>query len=396
MLRPGSLWFTGLLGALTAMTAFATDMSLPALPTLAQSLATTPDRVQLTLSLFILGYGAGQLVYGPLSDRFGRRPMLLFGLSIYTIAGFTCAVAPDVRTLIAARLVQGLGGCVGPVLGRAVIRDHYSGAGAAQMLSYVTVVFALAPMVAPLAGGALLERFGWPAIFVTFGVFGTILLLATWFGFAESLRAPDPQALELARLFANARTFFSNRRCVGLMLVNGCIFAGLFAFISGSPFVFIEVYHVPAGRFGLYFGLSAIGIIAGALTNGRLVRRLPPERVLRHGLVLLAAAGAMTLFVGRANWGGPLLLALPVMAYVFAQGLCIPNAVAAAMEPLPHMAGMSASFLGAAQMLAGSVSGYAVNALYDATPVPMTATIALMGGAALLAYHLLLPRVARR
>jgi DHA1 family bicyclomycin/chloramphenicol resistance-like MFS transporter len=395
MLRPGSLPFTVLLGALTAMTAFATDMSLPALPTLAVAFSASPARVQLTLSLFVLGYGAGQLFYGLLSDRFGRRPMLLLGLAIYSLAGFACALAPTIEVLVAARLVQGLGGCVGPILGRAIVRDHWSGVRAAQTLSYITLVFALAPLVAPLLGGVLLEWLGWPAIFLAFGCFGTVLLLATWLGFAESLAAPDPQGLAVARLMANARSFFTNRRCVGFMLVNSFIFAGLFAFISGSPFVFIEVYGVPPGRFGLYFALGAVGIMAGAVANARLIRRWPPEHVLRRSLVLLAAAGAASLVVGRSGWGGPFLLMLPVMTYVFAQGLSMPNAVAAAMEPLPQMAGMGASFLGAMQMLGASLSGYAVNALYDKTPVPMTATIALMGAGALLAYHLPLPRSSR-
>jgi MFS transporter, DHA1 family, multidrug resistance protein len=392
-LKPGSLPFTILLGALTAMTAFATDMSLPALPTLTRSFATSPERVQLTLSFFIFGYGGGQLFYGPLSDRFGRRPMLLAGLAVYTLSGFACAWAPSIEVLVAARLVQGLGGCVGPILGRAIVRDHYSGVHAAQMLSYVTLVFALAPMVAPLLGGALLDLFGWPSIFFAFGVFGLLLLIVTWFAFAESLAVPDARALELTRLIAKGRRFFSNRQCVGYMLINSFIFAGLFAYISGSPFVFIGIYGVPAGRFGLYFALSALGIVLGALVNGRLIRRRPPERVLRVGLCLLATAGAAMLLVAVSGWGRPIWFTLAMLAYVFAQGLCMPNAIAAAMEPLPDMAGMGASFLGAVQMLGGSLAGYAVNALYDGTPLPMAAIIAAMATAALLSYYLAAPGI---
>jgi DHA1 family bicyclomycin/chloramphenicol resistance-like MFS transporter len=395
MLRPGSLSFTALLGALTAMTAFATDMSLPALPTLTRAFAASPETAQLTLSLFILGYAGGQLVYGPLSDRFGRRPLLLCGLAIYTVSGFACAFAAGIGVLVAARLVQGLGAGVGPILGRAVVRDHYSGVHAAQMLSYVMFVFALAPMVAPLLGGALLELFGWPAIFLAFGVFGLVLTLVTWLGFAESLSTPDRNALQFARLAANARRFFANRQCVGYMLINSFVFAGLFAFISGSPFVFIEVYGVAPEHFGFYFGLTAVGIMLGALANGRLVRRRPPGQVLRLGLALLAAAGGVMLLIALAGRGDPLLLTLAMLAYVIAQGLSMPNAIAAAMEPLRDMAGMGASFLGAMQMLGGSVAGYVVNALYDRTPVPMAATIAVMGLSAFLCYRLAVPRTSR-
>jgi DHA1 family bicyclomycin/chloramphenicol resistance-like MFS transporter len=395
MLRPGSPAFTALLGALTAMTAFATDMSLPALPALGRAFDAPPERVQLTLSLFLLGYGGGQLFYGPLSDRFGRRPMLLAGLVIYTLCGFACALAPSIEVLLLARLVQGLGGCVGPILGRAIVRDHWSGVRAAQTLSYVTFVFALAPMVAPLLGGALLERFGWQAIFFAFGIFGVLLMICTWLGFAESLAVPDPRALELARLAANARRFFASRRCVGYMLVNSFLFAGVFAYISASPFVFIEVYGVTPGRFGLYFAMGALGIMAGALVNSRLLRRRPPERVLRLGLflvVLAAAAIPALVWTGR---GGPLSFAVAMTVYVFAQGLIMPNAIAAAMEPLRDMAGMGASFLGAMQMLAGSAAGYGVNALYDGTALPMAAWVAAMASGALLSYRLVLPKISR-
>jgi MFS transporter, DHA1 family, multidrug resistance protein len=392
MLRPGSPAFTALLGALTAMTAFATDMSLPALPALGRAFAAPPERVQLTLSLFVLGYGAGQLFYGPLSDRFGRRPMLLTGLAVYTLCGFACALAPNIEVLLLARLVQGLGGCVGPILGRAIVRDHWSGVRAAQTLSYVTFVFALAPMVAPLLGGALLERFGWQAIFVAFGVFGIILMACTWFGLGESLAVPNPRALELARLLANARRFFANRHCLGFTLVNSFVFAGIFAYISASPFVFIEVYGVAPGRFGLYFAMGALGIMAGALVNGRLLRHAAPERVLRLGLMLLGFAGAAMPVLAWSGWGGPFPFALAMTLYVFAQGLVLPNAIAGAMEPLHDMAGMGASFLGGLQMLAGSLAGYVVNAFYDATARPMAGLIAAMALAALVAYRLVLPK----
>src|SRR5579864_6404499 len=183
MLAPQSPWLTILLGALTAMTALGIDMILPALPALAGAFAVGTDRIQLTLSLFILGYAGGQLIYGPLSDRFGRRPMLLIGTAVYMASGLACAASPSIEVLVVARFVQGLGGCAGPVLARAVIRDHHSGRRASQMLSYITLVFALAPLVAPLIGAALLERFGWPAIFWCLSGFGLLLWLGVVVGF---------------------------------------------------------------------------------------------------------------------------------------------------------------------------------------------------------------------
>ena len=389
MLKPESRGLTLLLGALAAMTALAIDMSLPALPTLTRELATSPQSVQLTLNLFILGYAAGQLIYGPLSDRFGRRRMLLIGLTIYTIGGFACAFSPSIEVLVSARLVQGFGACVGPVLGRAVVRDHMTGRRAAQTLSYITVTMALGPLVAPMIGGFLLNRLGWPSIFAFLGVFGLALLGATWLGLAESLQRPDLQALQLARLLANYRTFFANRICVGFAFVNGFVFAGLFAFLSGSPYVLIEVYGVPAGRFGFYFAWSACGVILGAFTNSRLVHYFSGDRILRAALLMLVVAGTILLLLCWTRWGGPLAMMVPIMAYLFGQGLIMPNATVAAMEPLPHMAGMGASLLGAIQMGGGSFSGLAVAALYGGTPMAMGGTIAAMAVGAFLSYHLL-------
>ena len=395
MLRATSSWLTVLLGALTATTALAIDMSLPALPTLAEVFATTADRVQLTLSLFVLAYGIGQLFYGPLSDRFGRRPLLLLGIALYALAGIACAFSPTIESLVAARFVQGLGGCAGPVLARAIVRDHHKGVRAAQMLSSMTLVFALGPMVAPFIGGFLLARLGWQAIYLSLGLFGVALTLAIWAAYAESLRMPDREAVRLSRLLGNLRGFLGHRLCVGYALVNLCVMAGLFAFISGSPFVLIEVYGVAPARFGLYFALSAVGIMLGAFTNSRLLRRHSGERVLRLGLGCFAVAGAALLLIAWSGWGGAFPLVAPMVLYCYAQGLVMPNAVAAAMEPVPHMAGLAASLLGFTQMVAASLSGYVVNLLYNATPLPMAAVIAVMAACAIAAYLWAVPRHSR-
>jgi len=386
MLKPGSRGLTILLGALAAMTALAVDMSLPSLPTLGVAFAAPPETVQLTLSLFLVGYAAGQLVYGPLSDRFGRRRMLLIGLAVYTVAGFACAVSPSMEILVSARLVQGFGACVGPILGRAVVRDHMAGARAAQTLSYITLTMSVAPMVAPLFGGVLLKHFGWQAIFLTLGVVGLLLSVATYLGFGESLKQPDPNALKVRRLALNASTFFTSRRTVGFALVNAFVFAGLFAFLSGSPFVLIQAYGVAPDAFGFYFALSAVGLMLGAFGNGRLVHRLPGETVMRGAFVLLVGSGAALVVIGWTRAGGAVGIMLPIMTYVMALGMILPNATVAAMEKLPHMAGMAASLLGAIQMGSGSLSGYIVATFYDGTPMAMAGTLAAAAVLAVLSY----------
>src|SRR5258708_29375198 len=220
MLKPQSWGLTVLLGALAGMTALAVDMSLPSLPTITSSCNASPQSVQLTLSLFLVGYAGAQLFCGPLSDRLGRRRVLIGGLAIYTLAGYACAISPSIEVLMTARLIQGCGACVGPVLGRAVVRDHTTGPRAVQTLSYITLTMSIAPLVAPIIGGFLINHFGWQAIFVFLCRFGMLLLAATLLLFPESLKNPDPPALPLTRLISNPRAFFRHRRSLRCALVH--------------------------------------------------------------------------------------------------------------------------------------------------------------------------------
>lgn len=388
MLRPESRLFIVLLATLTMISSLAIDMSLPALPTLSEAFRASPEEVQLTLSLFLVGYAGMQLFYGPFSDRFGRRPVLLFGLALYTVAGFACAFTRSIEVLIAARFVQGMGCCVGPILSRAIVRDHFGGERSAQALSAVTMVFALAPLVAPVIGGALLIRFGWPSLFIVLGAVGLVVTAACWMVFGESLRRPDPQALTVTRLINNYRVFFTSRITLGYAAINAFTTGGTFAFLAGSPYVLIDIYHVPSHHYGFYFGWVAVGLLLGAVTNNRLLRRVKADRVLRLGLAIMLAAGALFLLVSWTRWGGAVGVMIPMVVYVYSQALVMSNAVVAAMEPLPHMAGNAAALLGSLQVAAGSLVGWAVSALYDGTPLAMGAMLAAMCAGAFAAFHL--------
>jgi DHA1 family bicyclomycin/chloramphenicol resistance-like MFS transporter len=383
-----------LLGAMTALVALAIDMSLPALPALGAEFAASPERVQLTLSLFITGYAAGQVFCGPLSDRFGRKPVLIAGLVVYVVAAIGCVVSRGIGQLIAVRLVMGFGGCVGPVLARAVVRDYYSGPLAAQTFSSLTAVFALAPLVAPTIGGWLLVHFGWRAIFVLLALFAGALLIVVGFGFAESLKAPDRDALRLRRLARNYGMFLSSRACLGYALVNGLCWAGIFAFLSGSPFVFITIDRVAPEHYGYYFALSAVALVIGALANKRLLRRHAHERVLVWGLTAAVASGVAVLAACITRWGGAGGVMAGFMLYIWGQAVVAPNAMTAALESVPHMAGTAAALLGVIQMGSGALAGYAVDALYDGTPVPMGTVILAMALAATAVYFAMLRRPA--
>ncbi|MGH7075908.1 MAG: multidrug effflux MFS transporter [Stellaceae bacterium] len=381
-----------MLAAMNAMTALAVDTSLPAMPAIGHAFTANPDEVQLTLSLFMFGYALGQVAAGPLSDRFGRRPVLLIGLAVYTLCGVGCAVSDSIGMLILFRFIEAFGAATGPSMSRAVVRDYHAGARASRMLSSVQLAMGFALVAAPILGSFLLTYVGWRGIFLFLALFGAILILVVWFGLDESLATPDPQAAHPARLLSNIMAFFGNRICVGYALINGCVVGGMLAFISGIPFVMIDVFDVKPRNFGFYFSLAACGMIVGATVNGRLVRRLAPDRILRRGLFIQAVAGLVLLTISFLSLSSPLIFMLPVMAYSFSQGLVMPNAVAGAMEPLPYMAGLAAALLGAVQMGAGGVTGYIVNALYDRTPVPLAAMLAGLACCGLIAYHLVIYR----
>jgi DHA1 family bicyclomycin/chloramphenicol resistance-like MFS transporter len=393
MLNPRGRAFRVLLGAQSMVSSMAVDMSLPALPALVADLSTSPANVQLTISSYLIGYAAGQLIYGPLSDRYGRRPMLLMGMTIYTMSGFLCAVAPTIETIVALRLLQGLGGCVGVVVTRAAARDYFSGSNLAQLMSSITSVQAFGPLIAPIIGGILVSHFDWRWIFVVQGGFAAIMLVATWKGFAESLPNVDPFAIRPRHLLANYWTFFSNPRCIGYALVSASVFAGLFTVLSASPFVLIDVYGLSSQAYGFFFGFSVLGYMIGALFNRRLLRRgTKSEAILRWGLVVLAAAAFALLICAVMRWGGPLGIMAPYFVYCVALSLVQPNAVAAAMEPVPHMAGTGASLMGGIQMSSGAAAGYVVNLFFNGTGAPMGISVVIAASAAIASYYF----VARR
>jgi MFS transporter, DHA1 family, multidrug resistance protein len=372
MLNPHRRPFRVLLGAQSMVSSLAVDMSLPALPTLAAAFGTSAARAQLTIGLYLLGYALGQLFYGPLSDRFGRRPMLLIGMSIYTLSGFLCAFAPSIEAMVMLRLLQGFGGCVGVVVTRAAARDYFHGSELAQMLSSITAIQAFGPLLAPVIGGVIATHFDWPVIFLVQGAFAGAMLIATWTGFGESLRQRDLHAIRPARLLANYWTFFSNPRCIGFALVSACVFGGLFIVLSASPFVLIDVYGLSSQTYGFFFGTSVLGFMVGSFGNRRLLRAaVQSEALLRCGLLVLIAAASAMLIFAATTWGGVAGIMGPYVTYCFAISLVQSNAIAAAMEPVPHMAGTGASLMGAIQMASAALGGFVVDLFFDGTGTPM-------------------------
>ena len=275
---PGAL-LAVLVVALTSLGPLSTDFYLPALPAIASALNTDSVGVQLTLSIYLIGFGAGQLLVGPLSDRFGRRPVMLWGMLVFLLSTVVCALADSITTLVAARLVQAFGACAGPVLGRAVVRDIYGPAESARVLSHVSTATALAPLLAPLFGGWLTALWGWRATFVALTVYAVVLTLAVWLLLKETNRHPDAHAMRPGRMWANYRTLLADPVYRSALLIGCGAFAALFAFISGSPFVFIEHFGMSPQQMGLAFGLNVTGFMLGTTLSARLSRRLGSTRL---------------------------------------------------------------------------------------------------------------------
>jgi MFS transporter, DHA1 family, multidrug resistance protein len=367
---------TWILAALAGMTALSIDMSLPAMPQLRRTFGADVANVQLTLSLFLLGYAIGQLVCGTLSDRIGRRPVLIGGLILFALSGFACALSPSLPLLIFFRFVQGMGASVGPILSRAIVRDKYESHEASGVLSQITQVMILAPVLAPTIGGYLL-RFGWPSIFGLLGSVGALLFLICLLKLPETRPALHHESgfAPLARNFGVVLAHPQSRRFVLTICFS---YAGMFAYISASPFVFMDGFGIAKERFGLLFALTAIALMLGATFNRKWLKHHAPIALLRRGVLIVLLSGLSLLLLTFLQVGLTGVM-LPMMGYLFGLGLVQPNATASAMEPHARMAGVVSSVIGALQTLGGALAGYAVNAFYDHTPKSLSICVALLG-----------------
>lgn len=377
--EPNARVLTPLLAALTALTALSIDMSLPALPQLQETFQAGVSSAQLTLSIFLLGFALGQLVCGPISDRRGRRPVLLVGLGLFALAGLACASSTSLQMLVACRFLQGVGASVGPVIARAVVRDYYDARRGAAVLSQMTQVMIIAPLVAPTLGGYLLVQVGWPAIFLTLGVGGVLLFLACWRYLPETVRERQEAAGDAQPgAWAGLRALVAHRASLRHVLTVCFVYAGMFAYIGGSPFVLMEVFGVAEQNFGYYFAVTAAGLFVSATLNRKLLKRhASPLNILSRGVLIVFAAG---LCMGLAVWfgvGGLLGVMVPMTVYMFGQGLVMPNATAAAMAPHGRSAGVVSSVMGCLQTGGAALSGYLVGLYYDHTPLSLAVMVAV-------------------
>jgi len=367
-----------ILGALSAFGPLAIDFYLPAFPAMAQAFATDEKHIQATLAAYFLGLSIGQLAYGPVADRFGRRKPLLFGVALFTLASLACAYAPNLDTLIVARFVQALGGCAGMVLSRAIVSDKCDPVASAKVFSQLMLVMGLAPILAPMLGGVLVNVAGWQSIFLALSLFSAGSLLAVSLGLPESLPAHMP-CQPLSGALRQYLRLLADRVFIGHALTGGIAIAGMFAYIAGSPFVFIKLYGVPAEHYGWLFGTNAAGFILVAQINARLLAKRGPAFLLVRAVWFYLAAGVVLLGVAASRPTQLWPLLVPLFVCIASLGCIIPNASACAMSGQGARAGSASALMGCVQFSVAAGAASLVGVLHDGSAVPMTLVISLCG-----------------
>jgi DHA1 family bicyclomycin/chloramphenicol resistance-like MFS transporter len=386
MLRPNTLALTALLALLTAIGPLSVDLYLPSLPEIGRALAASPAAVGLTLSFYLIGFAVGQIACGPLSDRQGRKPVMLAAMLVYCVATVVCASAPSIEVLIGARAVQAFGSSGAMVLARAVVRDLYDGPRAGRELSLMAMIMGLAPIVAPLIGSLLQAVFGWRACFVFLFAAGIAAASAVRWLLPETLRPRPPG--RPASMWASLGVVARNRGALAHVAIIAGGYGGLFAFISGSPFVLQSVHGLSPLGYGLAFAISSTGYIAGTSLAARLVTRWGLDRTVGCGTLALAAGGlsmiAATALAPHAVAG----IVVPMTVYLFGLGFAMPQALAGALQPFPERAGAASSLIGCIQQTVAASTGALVAHALDATAWPLVIGVAVPGCASLAVWAL--------
>jgi DHA1 family bicyclomycin/chloramphenicol resistance-like MFS transporter len=384
-LGPGTVRLVVVLGSMNAIGPLSIDMYLPALPEIARALHTSASSVQLTLTACVAGLALGQLVIGPLSDRFGRRIPVIAAMVTYAVASLLCAAATSVGALIALRFVQGLAGAGGIVISRAVVRDLHSGARAVRLFSSLMLVTGLAPILAPLVGGQLLAVTSWEGIFVTLTILSALIAALAALGLRETLPPERRSTSGLRRTVETMAELLRDRSFVGHALAAGLTFGALFAYISGSSFALQGIYGLSPQLYSLAFAMNGLGLIAASQVNARIVERVGPRRLLRRALFCVVAS-ALTLLVvvsvgGLSVWA----VLAPMFAIVSSLAFVLPNATALALADHAAVAGTASALLGLIQFLVGAIAAPLVGVAGPGTAVPMGVVMAVLALGALTA-----------
>lgn len=372
----GSLGLTVLIAAITSIGPLATDMYLPLLPAIRTSLSATTAEVQATLSGFLIGFALAQLFYGPISDRKGRKPAMIAGLLLFSVGSIACALAPSIDALIAARVIQALGGAGSIVLARAMVRDSYEGARAGRELARIGSIMALVPALAPMGGAVIGAVSGWRAVFFVMAALGPLMVLLVALRLPETLRHPLSTPFSPLEMLRDFRHVLRVPQFRHYALLGSLSFAGFFCFLSGGSFVLQQVYGLSERAFAASFACPVIGYMTGALLSQRRVMIWGIDRTLRTGVLICLPMALLMLIAMTAGFGGALAVIVPMTLYQVGFGLILSQANAGALMPFAERAGSASSLFSVTQMGLSAAVGATVGAFLDRTPLALPAGIA--------------------
>jgi MFS transporter, DHA1 family, multidrug resistance protein len=382
-----------LLGALAACGPLSIDMYLPSLPALANAFSTTAAAAEITLTSFMCGFSLGMLLYGPLSDAYGRRPILLGGIVLYALASIGCALSFSIDSLVALRFLQALGAGSASVLARAIARDAHEATDAARVLSMLAIVTSIGQLLAPMIGGQLLLLGGWRAVFVVLTLFGAGCAVTTYLRVPETWPREKRASSALSQSFAAYGRLLTDPVTWGHVLCGGMAFASMFAYITATPFVYIEYFHVKPQHYGFFFGLNIIGIIGWNVINARLVRRLGSLKLISIASFVSVVAALAVSLVCLTGWGGLWSIVVCLFFVVGVVGLLSANCTTDLMHRYPRNAGAAAAVFGAVQLALGAVASLVIGVLQDGTPrglgfvIGVTGVLTFVGRTLVLRWH---------
>lgn len=382
------LWTLAILGVLMAFASISTDIYLPAMPAMGAALHAGAGGVELTVSGYLVGFCLGQLFWGPLGDRLGRRLPIAIGMLLFIAGSAGCAMAGSVAAMIGWRALQAVGACASVTLARAIVRDLYAGSRAASMMSTLMIVTAIAPLLGPSIGGLILQVAVWRDLFWLLVAVGMVTL-ALLYTLPETLPAERRIREPLSRVFLTYGMLLRQPRLLGYAGVGGFLYGGIFAYVAGTPFAYITFHHVPTRYYGLLFSLGSLGIMAANLFNARFVARIGSDRLMRTGAIAAGVCGVIVAVAAATGWGGLAGLVIPLFLFISCTGLIAANAITGALNLFPGVAGSVSALIGASQFGTGILGSALVGLLADGTPWPLGASMAFFGTGCLLCAVLL-------
>jgi DHA1 family bicyclomycin/chloramphenicol resistance-like MFS transporter len=388
MLRPGTFALTALLAALNAIGPLSTDMYLPSLPEIAHRLGASSAQVQLTISFYLIGFAVGQILYGPVSDRYGRKAVLLGALGVYCLASIACTFSTSVEMLYVGRAMQALGASGSLVVTRAIVRDLYSGARAGRELSLISSVMALGPVLAPVVGGALQTAFGWRSSFIALALIGVTSAAVVWALLPETMHRRVTEPFSLSSMLKSYGIVAQNPAFLAYLGLATFSYAGLFAWISAASFVLQNVYSLSPFNFGVVFALGAVGYMSGTAIATRLVVRIGLDSTMGLGACLLTVGGLCAVASVALGLTSAFTLVVPVAVYIAGLGMVLPQGIAGALTPFPERAGAASALFGFIQQSGAAFAGAVVGWLLGHTAWPLAGGVAIMGCATLVLWVL--------